>query len=60
MPKPRNQDRHTTKITPVRFDEDLLKELDAWITGQEVPPSRTAAINAAVRQFLQKKRVRVK
>lgn len=31
---------------------DLLSELDAWIAAQPVPPSRSAVIVAALRQFL--------
>ena len=31
---------------------DLLADLDAWIAQQPVPPSRSAVIVAALRQFL--------
>lgn len=37
------------------LDPALLDRLDAWIAQQELPPSKTAVIEAALRAFLDKK-----
>jgi metal-responsive CopG/Arc/MetJ family transcriptional regulator len=47
MNMPRVNKPVNTTIPP-----DLLAELDAWIAAQPVPPSRSAVIVAALRQFL--------
>jgi predicted transcriptional regulator len=40
------------KMVSYALDPDLLKRLDDWIARQEVPPSKTAVIEAALRSFL--------
>lgn len=34
------------------IDPKLLARLDAWIARQDVPPSKTAVLEAALRAFL--------
>ena len=34
------------------IDPALLVRLDAWIAKQDVPPAKTAVIEAALREFL--------
>jgi len=34
------------------LDPELLAQIEAWIAKQPVPPSKTALIEAALRQFL--------
>lgn len=41
----------TTQVN-IRFPDHLLESLDEWCTGRVVPPSRTAAILAAVEVFI--------
>lgn len=40
------------KMVSYALDPDLLKRLDDWIGRQEVPPSKTAVIEAALRAWL--------
>lgn len=36
----------------IYIDPDLYRRLDAWIAAQDVPPQRTAAVEAAIRAWL--------
>lgn len=55
--------RHHTQNRPQKngirsslaLDRELLKRLDKWIAGQDVPPSKTAVHEAALREFLDKR-----
>jgi|GEM_PF-2099057 len=40
------------KMVSYALDPDLLKRLDDWISRQEVPPSKTAVIEAALKSWL--------
>jgi hypothetical protein len=42
------------KKTPLNLaiDTALLKQVVAWISRQDVPPSKTAVLEAALREFL--------
>jgi len=40
------------KPTTIRIDASLLAALDKWISAQKVPPSRTAAIEAAIKLLI--------
>jgi predicted transcriptional regulator len=43
------------KMVSLALDPELLKRLDKWIAGQDVPPSKTAVHEAALREFLDKR-----
>jgi predicted transcriptional regulator len=34
------------------LDPELIRRLEAWASAQEVPPSKTAIIETAIRTFL--------
>ena len=40
------------KMTSYALDPALLKRMDAWLSKQEFPPTKTAVIEAALREFL--------
>jgi len=40
------------KMVSYALDPELLGRLDAWLKTQEFPPSKTAVVEAALRQFL--------
>lgn len=40
------------KMTSYALDPALLKRLDAWLAKQEFPPTKTAVVEAALREFL--------
>jgi metal-responsive CopG/Arc/MetJ family transcriptional regulator len=42
------------KPTTIRIDASLLDALDKWILRQKVPPSRTSAIEAAIKLLIRK------
>lgn len=46
------------KLITVKLPPDLLKEIEAYRNRQPAPPSRTAVIEGAVRQLLQKEKRR--
>jgi Arc/MetJ-type ribon-helix-helix transcriptional regulator len=43
------------KMTSLALDADLLKRMDAWIGKQEFPPTKTAVLETALREFLDKR-----
>lgn len=43
------------KPKSLALDPDLLDRLDAWLAKQEFPPSQTAAWEAAMKEFLDKR-----
>ena len=43
------------KMTSLALDPELLERLEAWIALQEFPPSKTAAFEAALREFLERR-----
>jgi hypothetical protein len=43
------------KMVSLALDPELLKRLDKWIADQDVPPSKTAVHEAALREFLDKR-----
>lgn len=40
------------------LDTDLLDRLDRWLARQEIRPSKTAAVEAALRSFLDERETR--
>jgi hypothetical protein len=40
------------KTVSYSLDPDLLKDFDAWIAAQPVPPTKTAAVEAAMRKLM--------
>jgi predicted transcriptional regulator len=42
----------------LRLPPDLLAQLDAWRNSQRAPTTRTAVIELAVREFLDRERAR--
>lgn len=53
------QDRKTRvrlkKLTTFALDPDLLDRLEKWRQAQDVPPSKTAVLEVAVREFLERR-----
>ena len=43
------------KMVSLALDPDLLRRLDAWAAKQEFPPTKTAVLEAALREFLDKR-----
>jgi predicted transcriptional regulator len=43
------------KMVSLAFNPELLRRLDKWIAAQDVPPSKTAVHEAALREFLEKR-----
>jgi predicted transcriptional regulator len=43
------------KMTSLALDPELLRRLEKWIAAQDVPPSKTAVHEAALREFLEKR-----
>ena len=43
------------KMVSLAFNPELLRRLDKWIAAQDVPPSKTAVHEAALREFLDKR-----
>lgn len=40
------------KMVSLALDPALLQRLDLWIKSQEIPPTKTAVMEAALRRFL--------
>lgn len=38
------------------LDPDLIKRLELWLEGQELRPSKTAVIEVALKQFLDRQK----
>lgn len=47
--------RPKKKIKQLAFDAGLLARVDAWIAGREIPPTRTAVFETALREFLERR-----
>lgn len=45
------------KMVSFALDRDLIDQLDAWLEKQEIRPSKTAVVEAAIRQFLERAKV---
>ena len=45
----------TKKMVSHALDPALLARMDKWISEQEVPPSKTAVVEAALREFFDKR-----
>lgn len=43
------------KMISLALDPELLTRLEKWIAAQDVPPSKTAVHEAALREFLDKR-----
>ena len=43
------------KMVSYALDPELLKRLEDWLAKQDVPPSKTAVVEAALRAFLDKR-----
>lgn len=43
------------KHVNLALDPELLEKLFAWIARQDVPPSKTAVFETAIREFLEKR-----
>jgi predicted transcriptional regulator len=48
------------KMISFAIDPELLRRLEKWIGAQDVPPSKTAVHEAALREFLDKRERRGK
>ena len=42
-------------VLTARVDAKLLAQLDRWLAKQDVPPTRTAVVEAALREFLDRR-----
>jgi metal-responsive CopG/Arc/MetJ family transcriptional regulator len=40
------------------LDADIMLALDRWIATQDIKPSRTATVEAALREFLERRKTR--
>ena len=40
------------KMTTLALDPELLRRLDAWLKAQELPTTKTAVVEAALRAWL--------
>lgn len=47
------------KMISLALDPELLARLEKWVAAQDVPPSKTAVHEAALREFLDKRRAEV-
>ncbi len=43
------------KMLSLAIDRPLLERLDAWLEQQEFPPTKTAVVEAALREFLDRR-----
>jgi predicted transcriptional regulator len=43
------------KMVSLALDPELLRRLEKWIAAQDVPPSKTAVHETALREFLEKR-----
>lgn len=43
------------KMISLALDPELLAKMDAWIARQEFPPSKTAVLETALREFLERR-----
>ena len=43
------------KAVSLALDPALLAKLDAWRLAQDVPPSKTACLETAIREFLERR-----
>lgn len=43
------------KVVGLALDSELLIRLDTWRLAQDVPPSKTACLEAAIREFLKRR-----
>lgn len=43
----------TKKMVSFALDPELIQRLEAWLTRQEFPPSKTAFIEDAIRRSLE-------
>lgn len=43
------------KMLSLALDPELLAQMDVWIARQEFPPSKTAVLETALREFLEKR-----
>ena len=43
------------KMISLALEPELLKRLEKWIAAQDVPPSKTAVHETALREFLDKR-----
>lgn len=48
------------KVTGLALDPKLLDRLEKWRTAQDVPPSKTAVHETALREFLERREKREK
>ena len=44
------------KMVSYALDPELLKLMDRWISEQDVPPSKTAFVETAIREFLERRK----
>lgn len=50
--KTMSKNRTATRMLSIRVTEDWIERLEAWIDAQEIKPSKTAVITAAVDRFI--------
>ena len=46
------------KMVSLAIDPELLKQLEDWIDMQEFPPTKTAVLETALRDFLEKRQAK--
>lgn len=46
----------TKKLTTIAVGRDLVTAIDIWRGSQDVAPSRVACVEAALREFIQKRK----
>lgn len=43
------------KVVGLALDPELLERLEVWRTSQDVPPTKTACLETAIREFLDRR-----
>lgn len=51
----RDGDMGKKPVLTARVDAKTIERLDRWIAKQDVPPTRTAVIEAAINEFLDRR-----
>lgn len=46
------------KVTGLALEPSLLDRLETWRMSQDVPPTKTACMEAAIREFLERREAR--
>ena len=46
------------KLLSIYIDPKLLEQFEVWLAAQEFPPTKTAAVEVALREFLESRKGR--